>query len=121
MGNARLSDSEPNNTIERWSDRQDSHLRPPGPKPGALKTELHSEKIGAPGGTCTHTLPADNGLLFFSATGAFEMQNAQCTMQSAEHHQGFEMQNEETPTLPAPAFDSALCIPHATLGVGGVR
>ena len=29
---------------------------------------LHSN--GAPGGTCTHTLPADNGLLFCSATGA---------------------------------------------------
>ena len=27
-------------------------------------------EIGAPGGTCTHTLPADNGLLFYSATGA---------------------------------------------------
>ena len=28
----------------KWSERQDFHLRPPGPKPGALKTELHSEK-----------------------------------------------------------------------------
>ena len=27
-------------------------------------------KIGALDGTCTHTLPADNGLLFFSATRA---------------------------------------------------
>ena len=26
----------------KWSERQDFHLRPPGPKPGALKTELHS-------------------------------------------------------------------------------
>src|SRR6266496_1486834 len=25
-------------------ERQDFHLRPPGPKPGALKTELRSEK-----------------------------------------------------------------------------
>jgi hypothetical protein len=25
---------------------------------------------GAPGGTCTRTLPADNGLLFYSATEA---------------------------------------------------
>jgi hypothetical protein len=25
---------------------------------------------GAPDGTCTHTLPADNGLLFYSATRA---------------------------------------------------
>ena len=27
-------------------------------------------KIGALDGTCTHTLPADNGLLFYSATRA---------------------------------------------------
>ena len=63
MGNARLGDPEPNNTIERWSERQDSHLRPPGPKPGALKTELHSEKIGGLEGTCTLNPPADNGAL----------------------------------------------------------
>ena len=35
-----------------WSERQDFHLRPPGPKPGALKAELHSEKIGGPEGSC---------------------------------------------------------------------
>src|SRR5580693_6612131 len=29
-----------------------------------------SSEIGAPSGTCTHNLPADNGLLFYSATGA---------------------------------------------------
>ena len=29
-----------------------------------------SSEIGAPGGTCTHILPADNGLLFYSATEA---------------------------------------------------
>ena len=27
-------------------------------------------EIGAPGETCTHSLPADNGLLFYSATEA---------------------------------------------------
>ena len=27
-----------------WSEWQDFHLRPPGPKPGALKTELRSDK-----------------------------------------------------------------------------
>ena len=32
-------------------------------------------KIGALDGTCTHTLPADNGSLFCSATEALEMQN----------------------------------------------
>jgi hypothetical protein len=36
-----------------WSEWQDFHLRPPGPRPGALKTELHSVKIGALDGTCT--------------------------------------------------------------------
>ena len=49
--------------IQNWSEWQDFHLRPPGPKPGALKTELHSEKNGGPEGTCTLSLPADNGLL----------------------------------------------------------
>jgi hypothetical protein len=29
----------------KWSERQDFHLRPPGPKPGALKTELRSDKM----------------------------------------------------------------------------
>src|SRR6266478_2317288 len=47
----------------KWSEWQDLHLRPPGPKPGALKTELHSDEIGGPEGTCTLSLPADNGLL----------------------------------------------------------
>src|SRR2546422_7087856 len=28
----------------KWSERQDFHLRPPGPKPGALKTELRIQK-----------------------------------------------------------------------------
>ena len=31
---------------------------------------VRSDEIGASGGTCTHTLPADNGLLFYSATEA---------------------------------------------------
>src|SRR5438445_698454 len=34
--------------IRNWSEWQDFHLRPPGPKPGALKTELHSEKMADP-------------------------------------------------------------------------
>ena len=37
----------------KWSEWQDFHLRPPGPKPGALKTELHSVKNGGLEGTCT--------------------------------------------------------------------
>ena len=47
----------------KWSERQDFHLRPPGPKPGALKTELRSEKNGGPEGICTLSPPADNGAL----------------------------------------------------------
>ena len=31
--------------ICNWSERQDFHLRPPGPKPGALKAELRPEKM----------------------------------------------------------------------------
>ena len=46
-----------------WSEWQDFHLRPPGPKPGALKTELHSERIGGLEGSCTLNPPADNGAL----------------------------------------------------------
>ena len=30
-------------SISKWSEQQDFHLRPPGPRPGALKTELRSE------------------------------------------------------------------------------
>ena len=48
----------------KWSERQDFHLRPRGPKPRALKTELRSEKNGGPEGTRTLSLPADNGLLW---------------------------------------------------------
>ena len=41
----------------QWSEWQDFHLRPPGPKPGALKTELHSEKMADPKGIAPSTLP----------------------------------------------------------------
>ena len=44
-----------------WSERQDFHLRPPGPKPGALKTELHSEKMADPNGVAPSTLPQTTG------------------------------------------------------------
>ena len=50
-------------SILKWSERQDLHLRPPGPKPGALKTELRSDENGGSEGTRTLSLPADNGLL----------------------------------------------------------
>src|SRR6059036_2281839 len=45
----------------KWSERQDFHLRPPGPKPGALKTELHSEKLADPKGVAPSTLPQTTG------------------------------------------------------------
>ena len=41
-----------------------------------------ASEIGALDGTCTHTLPADNGLLFYSATRAFF--SAKCRVESAE-------------------------------------
>ena len=44
-----------------WSERQDFHLRPPGPKPGALKTELRSEKMADPKGVAPSTLPQTTG------------------------------------------------------------
>src|SRR5437773_3358146 len=44
-----------------WSEWQDFHLRPPGPKPGALKTELHSEKMADPKGVAPSTLPQTTG------------------------------------------------------------
>ena len=48
----------------KWSERQDYHLRPPGPKPGALKTELRSEKMADPNPDASGlSLPADNGAL----------------------------------------------------------
>ena len=49
---------------KKWSEWQDFHLRPPGPKPGALKTELHSVKNGGLEGSCTLNSPADNGALY---------------------------------------------------------
>ena len=96
-------------SIRNWSARQDLHLRSLGPRPSALLlryalmalTSVSSgqekrrtptlarscgklvQKIGAPGGTCTHTLPADNGLLFCSATGAMKWWEALVMLQSS--------------------------------------
>jgi hypothetical protein len=52
----------------KWSEWQDFHLRLPGPKPGALVTELHSVKLAeskglAPWWPSARTLSADNGAL----------------------------------------------------------
>jgi hypothetical protein len=46
----------------KWSERQDFHLRPPGPRPGALKTELRSDKMADsnPDSESGLNPPADN-------------------------------------------------------------
>src|SRR5262245_64016532 len=43
--------------IWKWSERQDFHLRPRGPKQRALKTELRSEKMAEPKGVERSTPP----------------------------------------------------------------
>src|ERR1041385_2266064 len=51
----------------RWirkSETGETRSRNPGHRPRG------KNEIGAPGGTCAHSLPADNGLLFCSATRA---------------------------------------------------
>jgi hypothetical protein len=45
----------------KWSERQEFHLRPPGPRPGALKTELRSDKMADPKGVAPSTLPQTTG------------------------------------------------------------
>ena len=48
-------------SIAKWSEQQDFHLRPPGPKPGALNTELRSDKMAEPKGLAPSTLPQTTG------------------------------------------------------------
>src|SRR5581483_4255563 len=48
-------------SISKWSEWQDFHLRPPGPRPGALKTEPHSDKMADPKGVAPSTLPQTTG------------------------------------------------------------
>ena len=45
----------------KWSEQQDFHLRPPGPKPGALNTELRFAKMADPKGFAPSTLPQTTG------------------------------------------------------------
>ena len=45
----------------KWSEQQDFHLRPPGPKPGALNTELRSEKVADPKGFAPSAFPQTTG------------------------------------------------------------
>lgn len=46
---------------EKWSEWQGFHLRSPGPRPGALKTEPHSEKLADSKGIAPSTYPQTTG------------------------------------------------------------
>ena len=48
-------------SVPKWSEQQDFHLRPPGPKPGALKTELRSDKMADPKGFAPSAFPQTTG------------------------------------------------------------
>ena len=48
-------------SIRKWSEQQDFHQRPPGPKPGALNTELRSEKMADPKGLAPSAFPQTTG------------------------------------------------------------
>ena len=58
---SRMSDVFDHGSNLKWSERQDFHLRPRGPKPRALKTELRSEKMADPKGVAPSTLPQTTG------------------------------------------------------------
>jgi hypothetical protein len=45
----------------KWSERQGFHLRPRGPKPRALKTELRSDKMADPKGLAPSAFPQTTG------------------------------------------------------------
>ena len=57
----RMPDVFDHGSTVKWSERQDFHLRPPGPKPGALKTELRSEKMADPKGLAPSAFPQTTG------------------------------------------------------------
>ena len=57
----RMPDIFDHGSNSKWSERQDFHPRPPGPKPGALKTELHSEKMADPKGLAPSAFPQTTG------------------------------------------------------------
>src|SRR5207248_3689513 len=65
---------------QTFASQKANHLRPPDPKPGALKTELHSEKNGGPEGSCTLNPPADNGALCWLSYESYRcgINNAKC-------------------------------------------
>jgi hypothetical protein len=54
----------------KWSEQQDFHLRPPGPKPGALKTELRSEKMADPKGLAPSAFPQTTGCSGYLSYGS---------------------------------------------------
>ena len=57
-------------SILKWSEQQDFHLRPPGPKPGALKTELRSEKMADPKGLAPSAFPQTTGCSGYLSYGS---------------------------------------------------
>ena len=56
--------------FERWSERQDFHLRPRGPKPRALKTELRSDKLADPKGLAPSAFPQTTGCSGYLSYGS---------------------------------------------------
>src|SRR5215475_2089976 len=54
----------------KWSERQDFHLRPRGPKPRALKTELRSDKMADPKGLAPSAFPQTTGCSAYLSYGS---------------------------------------------------
>src|SRR5581483_3881597 len=54
----------------KWSERQDFHLRPRGPKPRALKTELRSDKMADPKGLAPSAFPQTTGCSGYLSYGS---------------------------------------------------
>ena len=54
----------------KWSERQDFHLRPRGPKPRALKTELRSDKMADPKGLAPSAFPQTTGCSDYLSYGS---------------------------------------------------
>src|SRR6266498_610167 len=57
----RMPDVFDHGSILKWSERQDFHLRPRGPKPRALKTELRSVTMALSMGLAPTLFPQTTG------------------------------------------------------------
>ena len=68
-------------SILKWSEQQDFHLRPPGPKPGALKTELRSEKMADPKGLAPSAFPQTTGCSGYLSYGSGKWWEVLVTLQ----------------------------------------